>query len=97
MRATVFLALLMIHNTLLIIHYSISHIFKITVELRNVSQSGSWRHDVGNTERKLKTTVYFDVGLSICLTICLIIGNASQNIWYGGAWKAAVVLGYFVV
>lgn len=94
--ADIFLAFTFIYNILILIQHSITHIFKITVELR--SSSEPWRHDIGSTRRKVKPNMYIDVGLAVCLIICLIIGDACVNRYHGGgAWQAAVVLGWFVV
>lgn len=89
----IFLAFLMIFNVLMVVQYSVQNVFKVTVEIRQAA----WKHDVGSSMGKPKKATYVDVGLSACLTICLLLGNALQNRYYGGAYKAAVVLGYFVV
>ncbi|KAG4443827.1 hypothetical protein IFR05_000727 [Cadophora sp. M221] len=91
--ADIFLALIMILNISNIVQHSVSHVFKITVELRQ----SSWKHDLGGSAGKPKTITYVDIGLSASLTLCLILGNALTNRWYGGPYKAGVVVGYFVV
>ncbi|KAH7342908.1 hypothetical protein BKA65DRAFT_301046 [Rhexocercosporidium sp. MPI-PUGE-AT-0058] len=91
--ADIFLALIMIMNVSLVVHHSISHVFKVTVELRQ----SSWKHDIGGSSGKPKAVTSVDIGLSAALTFCLILGNALTNRYYGGPYKAGVVVGYFVV
>ncbi len=91
--ADIFLAFIMILNVIMVVQYSVSHVFKVTVELRQTA----WKHDLGGNPTKLKTITYVDIGLSGALTLCLILGNAFQNRYYGGPYRAAVVVGYFVV
>ncbi|KAK0124325.1 hypothetical protein ONS95_009295 [Cadophora gregata] len=91
--ADIFLALLMILNLLSVVQYSFDHVFKVTVELRQ----SAWRHDIGGSYGKTKTVTYADIGLSAALTLCLLLGNALTNRYYGGPYKAGVVVGYFVV
>ncbi|KAH7419107.1 hypothetical protein BKA64DRAFT_5349 [Cadophora sp. MPI-SDFR-AT-0126] len=91
--ADIFLALLMILNIISIVQYSVSHIFKVTVELRQ----SAWKHDLEGSYGKPRTVTYADIGLSAALTLCLILGNTLTNRYYGGAYKAGVIVGYFVV
>jgi len=91
--ADIFLALLMILNIVHVVQYFVSHVFKVTVELRQ----SAWKHDLGGSHGKPKTVTYADVGLSAALTLCLILGNALTNRYYGGPYKAGVIVGYFVV
>jgi predicted lysophospholipase L1 biosynthesis ABC-type transport system permease subunit len=90
--ADIFVMCILILDLLMIAHHSVSHVFKVTVELRQQA----WSHDLGSKNRP-KVSTYFDYGLSMCLLICLIIGNAVKNRWDGGAWQGAVVIGYFIV
>jgi len=89
--ADIFLMILIIVNLIMILHYCISHLLKVTVELRQQP----WNKDLGPSN-KTKLSMYFDVGLSLIILLCIIIGNVATNRWRG-AWKAAVVVGYFVV
>jgi hypothetical protein len=91
--ATIFLALLLIFNTIMIIHHSVSHIFKVTIELRR----NEWRNELGRSQRKPKLSLYVDILLVASLSLSLIIGNGVKNNYWGGAWKGAVVVGWFVV
>jgi len=77
-------------NVLLALHYCVSHVLKVTVELRQQP----WNKDLGG--HKPKTSLYFDISLASIVLLCLIIGNAVTGRW-DGAWKSAVVIGYFVV
>ena len=90
--ADIFVMCILILNILMIIHHTVSDVFKVTVELRRQA----WSRDLGG-KGKLKVVTYFDCGLSIALLICLLIGNAVQDRWHGGAWQAAVIIGYFVM
>jgi len=73
-----------------LVHYTVSHLVKVTVEVRQYSYA------LGN-RKKPKISTYLDLSLAAALTLSLIIGNAVKSGWYGGAWKGAVVVGYFVV
>lgn len=90
--ADIFLALIMILNLSMVVQHSVSHVFKVTVELRQ----SAWKTDLGSSG-KHKSSTYADIGLSAALTLCLILGNALTNRWYGGPYKSGVVVGYFVV
>jgi hypothetical protein len=90
--ADIFVMCILILDLLMIVHHFVSDIFKVTVELRRQAWSG----DLGSKD-KPKVATYFDYGLSIGLLLCLIIGNALKSRWDGGAWQAAVVIGYLVV
>lgn len=89
--ADIFLMSIIIGNVLMVIHHGISHVFKVTVELRQQA----WQPNLAS-KNKPKISMYFDVVLSIILMICLLIGNAVSDHW-GGAWRAAVIVGYFIV
>ncbi|KAL2075791.1 hypothetical protein VTL71DRAFT_734 [Oculimacula yallundae] len=91
--ADIFLALIMILNLFSVVQHSISHVFKVTVELRQ----SSWKHDLGGSLGKAKTATYADLGLSAALTLCLIIGSAATNRYHEGAYRAGVIVSYFVV
>jgi hypothetical protein len=77
-------------NVLSLVHYTVSHLVKVTVEVRQNSYA------LGN-QKKPRVSTYLDLSLAAALTLCLIIGNAVKDGWRGDAWKAAVVVGYFVV
>jgi len=90
--ADIFLMSIIIVNILLIIHHFVSHVFKVTVEVRKQV----WEADlVSKSKSKPKVAMYFDIGLAIIVLLCLIIGSSVKR--WGGAWKAAVVIGYIVV
>lgn len=74
----------------MLIHYTVSHLVKVTVEVRQQA------YDLGR-QKKPKASLYLDLAFAAALILSLIIGNAVKDRWYGGAWKAAVVLGWFVV
>lgn len=88
--ADIFLMITIIANLLILIHYTVSHLVKVTVEVRQQSYA------LGD-KKKPKVTTYLDLGFAAALALSLIIGNAVKRDWYGGAWKGAVVLGYLVV
>lgn len=88
--ADIFLMAIIILNIPMIIHYFVSHVFKVTVEVRRQS----WKADLGS-KNSPKISMYFDIGLALIVLLCLIIGNSVKR--WGGAWKAAVVIGYIVV
>jgi hypothetical protein len=88
--ADIFLMSIIIVNILMIIHHFVSHVFKVTVEVRKQA----WKADLGS-KSKPKVSMYFDIGLALIVLLCLIIGNSVKR--WGGAWKAAVVIGYIVV
>lgn len=90
--ADIFVMCILILDILMIIHYFVSHVFKVTVELRQQAWSG----DLGS-QSKPKVSTYFDYGLSLCLLICLVIGNGVKSRWDGGAWQGAVIVGYVIV
>lgn len=90
--ADIFVMCILILNILMILHHSVSDVFKVTVELRQQA----WSRDLGG-QNKPKVATYFDYGFSIALLICLLIGNGVKNRWDGGAWQGAVVVGYVVV
>ncbi|CZT40790.1 uncharacterized protein RSE6_00446 [Rhynchosporium secalis] len=89
----IFLALIMILNLFSVVQHSVSHVFKVTVELRQ----SSWKHDLGGSFGKPKAITFADLGLSGALVLCLIIGNAATNRYHAGPYKAGVIVGYFVV
>jgi hypothetical protein len=89
--ADIFLMLLIIVNLVMILQYCVSHMLKITVEVRNQP----WSKDLG-TQNKAHISNVIDVCLSLLVLLCIIIGNAVTHHW-GGAWRGAVVVGYFVV
>jgi hypothetical protein len=93
--ADIFLAFIIIHNILTTVQYSTTHIFKITVELRG-SMTELWGRDFGPSKKKTKPNAFIDVGLIVCLAMCLIIGSICTGRWRG-AWNFAVVLGWFLV
>jgi predicted lysophospholipase L1 biosynthesis ABC-type transport system permease subunit len=68
--STVFLCLIMFFNIVMIIHHCVSLVLKVTVELR---QSG-WKQSLG-TKSKPKVATFLDIGLSLCLFICLVVGH----------------------
>ncbi|KAF8866759.1 hypothetical protein BDZ45DRAFT_667436 [Acephala macrosclerotiorum] len=86
----IFLVCLMIINVLMLIHYTVSHLVKVTVEVRQQA------YDLGRA-KKPRASLYLDLVFAAALILSLIIGNSVKNRWYGGAWKAAVILGWFVV
>ncbi|KUJ21916.1 uncharacterized protein LY89DRAFT_681279 [Mollisia scopiformis] len=88
--ADIFLACIMIINVLMLVHYTVSHLVKVTVEVREQSYALGDR-------KKPRVSTYLDLSFAAALTLSLIIGNAVKRGWYGGAWKGAVVVGYFVV
>jgi predicted lysophospholipase L1 biosynthesis ABC-type transport system permease subunit len=90
--ADIFVMCILILDIFMVLHHSVSHVFKVTVELRQQA----WSRDLGS-QNKPKVSTYFDYGLSMCLLICLIIGNGVKNRWDRGAWQAAVIVGYVVV
>jgi hypothetical protein len=90
--ADIFVMCILILDILMVIHHFVSHVFKVTVELRQEA----WSRDLGS-QNKPKASTYFDYGLSMCLLLCLIIGNGVKSRWDGGAWQGAVVVGYVVV
>lgn len=88
--ADIFLVVLMIMNVMMLVHYTVSHLVKVTVEVRQNSYA------LGNQKRP-KASTYLDLFLAAALTLSLIIGNAVKDGWRGDAWRAAVIVGYFVV
>ena len=90
--ADIFVMCILILDIFMVLHHSVSHVFKVTVELRQQA----WSRDLGS-QNKPKVSTYFDYGLSMCLLICLIIGNGIKSRWDGGAWQGAVIVGYVVV
>ena len=90
--ADIFVMFILILDILMILHHFLSHVFKVTVELRQQAWSRDW-----GSQNKPKVSIYFDYGLSMCLLLCLIIGNAVKNRWDDGPWQAAVVVGYVVM
>jgi hypothetical protein len=90
--ADIFAMSILILDILMVLHHFVSEVFKVTVELRQQA----WSRDLGS-QNKPKVSIYFDYGLSMCFLLCLIIGNGVKNRWDGGAWQAAVIIGYIVV
>jgi hypothetical protein len=91
----ILLAFIIIHNFFAIVRHSITHIFKITVELRGCRSDG-W-HDLGRGKKGAQPGKHIDIVLAVFLVICLIIGNACINRWQSGTWKVGLILGYVVV
>lgn len=81
---------IIIVNILIIAHRFASSLFVVTVEVR----STPWRADLSSNGRT-KISTYLDVGLALVTFICLLIGFFIKR--WGGAWKAAVTIGYIVV
>lgn len=81
---------IIILNILIIAHHFASNLFVVTVEVR----SAPWKANLGSTG-KPKISTYLDIGLALITFLCLLIGFFVKR--YGGAWKAAVTIGYIVV
>jgi hypothetical protein len=90
--ADIFVMCILILNIVMIVHHSVSDVFKVTVELRQQAWSG----DLGS-KSKPKVATYFDYGFSIALLLCLLIGNTVKDRWHDGAWKAGVIVGYLLM
>ncbi|KAE8451598.1 hypothetical protein EG329_003671 [Mollisiaceae sp. DMI_Dod_QoI] len=87
----IFLACIMIVHALMLVNYMVTHLVKVTVEVRQHSFA------LGN-RKKPRVSRILDLLFAAALTLSLLIGNAVKPSWRGsGAWKAAVVLGYLVV
>ena len=84
--------LILLLNIFLILYYSISDVFKVTVELRQQP----WSRDLAG-QKTPKIATFFDCGLSGVCLLCLIIGSAAKRRWEDGAWQGAVIVGYFVM
>jgi predicted lysophospholipase L1 biosynthesis ABC-type transport system permease subunit len=93
--STVFLGLIMFFNIVMIIHHCVSHVLKITVELR---QPG-WKQSLG-TKSNPKVATLFDIGLSLCLFICLVTGHVLHrprwDRWRdpSNVWEVGFAFGY---
>lgn len=91
----VFLCLIIFFNIVMIIHHCVSHVLKVTVELR---QSG-WKQSLG-TKSKPKVATFFDIGLSLCLFICLVVGHVLHrprwDRWRdpSNVWEVGFAFGY---
>ena len=89
--ADIFLALLMILNVVMVIQHFLSDVFKVTVEFRR----SAWKTHLGSQNRP-RVAMGFDLGLSVCLMMSLVLGHALCNYW-GGTWRIGVIIGYTVV
>jgi hypothetical protein len=82
-------------NVLQVINHTLTHLLKVTIELRRQTKSMSLGSDA-----KPRISMYFDVGLSICLLISVAIGGSARDSrWYRhrGAWRVGYAFGFVVV
>jgi hypothetical protein len=87
----IFLAFIMLLDFFTIVNHAISNVFQVTIQLRH----RSWKSESRGSET-LKAMRYFDLGLTFCLTVSLITGNAIRA-EYPGVWIISAVFGYFVM
>lgn len=87
----IFLAFIMLLDFFAIVHHAFSNVFQVTVQLRH----RSWKSEPRGSETS-KATRYIDLGLTFCLTVSLITGNAIRAN-YPGVWIISAVFGYLIM
>jgi hypothetical protein len=87
----IFLAFIMLLDFFTIVHHAISNVFQVTVQLRH----GSWKSEYRGSKMS-KAARYVDLGLTFCLTVSLITGNAILAN-FPGVWIVSAVFGYLIM
>lgn len=91
--AAVFLGLLMVHNTIMIIHQLVARTFKITIQFKHQG----WSSISEGRKRPMLGRVAFDLGIAFCLALSLIIGNGVGRYHFNPGRIAGVVFAYIAV
>lgn len=85
-------------NVIQVLNHCLTHLLKVTVEFRHKTTSMSLISDA-----KPRVSMYFDVGLSLCLLISLAVGGAKKSSEYHywsnhqDAWKVGYAFGWVVM
>ncbi|TVY83278.1 hypothetical protein LSUE1_G001953 [Lachnellula suecica] len=93
--ADIFLMMLIISNTLVMINVTLTNLdlMKVTVELRRQARSFALGGDI-----KPRFSTFLDVGLSLCLMICLVVGvsvkSSRHRYWDDGVWEVGHGFGW---
>jgi len=94
----VFVMMILLLNVFQVINHCLTNILKVTVEFRRSATSMSL---VSHTKPRI--SMYFDIGLSLCLIISLAVGGAKKSTenhyWYSNriAWKVGYAFGWVVI
>jgi len=83
-------------NVLQFLNHCLTHLLKVSIELRRQSRSLSLGSDV-----KPRISMYFDIGLSLALMIALAAGGSAERASYwryrGNAWEIGEAFGWAVL